>query len=168
MSYDWTRYNALFTTSTSISPGGVGYGYTVGLAAYPAVPNRQTTTGWVYHLSANYELPLQIGIGANFQIQSGANYARLISVELPNAGSTEFWAADLNTNRTPTVPLLNLRLDKAFNIPGGHRFTAMLDLYNILNDNTVTNFSILNGAKYNTVTNFISPRTLELGLRFEF
>lgn len=122
----------------------------------------------MYHLSANYEFPYQIGVGATFLIQSGWNYARIISVNLPNAGSQEFWMNDLSTNRSQNVPQLNLRFSKAFNIPGGHRFSAMLDLYNLLNANPITNFQILNGSRYNQVINLLSPRTLELGLRFEF
>src|SRR6185437_13568725 len=43
---------------------------------YPTVSNLQKTSNWEFHLSSRYELPLQIGIGANFQVQSGFPYAR--------------------------------------------------------------------------------------------
>ncbi|MDE3153838.1 MAG: TonB-dependent receptor [Acidobacteriota bacterium] len=170
-SYDWTRYDALFSpnavsTSNVTQADPIGYDYFEN--PYPTVSNRQKTSGWVYHLSANYEFPYQIGIGANFLIQSGWNYARRIGINLPNAGFQEFWMANLDTNRSDTVPFLNLRFDKAFDIPGGHRFTAMLDLYNVTNAVPVTNFQILNGTSYNRIISLLNPRTLELGLRFEF
>ncbi|HVC20316.1 MAG TPA: hypothetical protein VNE16_09570, partial [Vicinamibacterales bacterium] len=170
-SYDWTRSNALFSPydfsaspTTQADPISTGYYVT----PYPTVGTAQKSTSWVWHLSSDYEFPYQIGVGLNFEVQSGWNYAPIIGVNLPNAGYQQFFLNNLSTNRSDTVPLLNVRFDKAFDIRGGHRFTAMLDLFNITNSAPITNFQILNGASYNQVVNLLSPRTLELGFRFEF
>ncbi|MDE3153839.1 MAG: TonB-dependent receptor [Acidobacteriota bacterium] len=171
MSYDWTRNNALFSpysASGSNTTQGDPIGYDYYENVYPTVTTRQTTSDWVYHLSANYQFPYQIGIGANFLVQSGWNYARILNVNLPNGGFQRFWMNDLSNSRSQTVPLLNLRVDKTFDIPGGHSAQVMLDLFNITNANPVTNFALLNGSSYNRVITMLSPRTLELGLRFQF
>ena len=74
---------------------------------------------------------------------------------------------NLDQNRSGTVPLLNLRLDKSFSF-AGHRLTGMLDIFNVLNAATVVNFNLSNGSRYNQVNGVLDPRTLQLGVRFEF
>ncbi|MDE3153605.1 MAG: hypothetical protein KGN76_00790, partial [Acidobacteriota bacterium] len=129
--------------------------------------NRQVTTAWQFHLSSRYELPYQIGIGANLQIQSGWQYARRITVSLPNSGSQSFWMTNLDQNRSDTVPLLNFRVDKSFAF-AGHRLTGMLDVFNLLNNAAITNFIVFNGKTYNQIIQPLDPITLQLGIRFEF
>src|SRR5579864_356832 len=116
-SFDWTRADDLespydFTAdplqqSNPISPPDYFEN------PYPAVPNRQTTTFWRFQLSGRYVLPYEVGLGVNWQYQSGWNYAPIITVNLPNAGTQQFWAQNLSNNRSDNVSLLNLRIDKA-------------------------------------------------------
>jgi hypothetical protein len=170
-SYDWTRKDALYRNLNSTSPLTQSDPISTGRYyqnVYPTVPNRQTTTGWVFHLSSRYDFPYQIGVGVNFAVQSGWNYARLVTVSLPNSGSQRFFMENLDNNRSDTVPLLNLRVDKAFSLGGNRRLTGMLDLFNITNNAAITNFNIRNGSSYNQVIQPLDPRTLELGIRFEF
>ncbi|MDE3156258.1 MAG: TonB-dependent receptor [Acidobacteriota bacterium] len=169
-SYDFTWQNDLRTpVGTSNSPltqaDPIAEGYYEN--AYPAVSNRQRTTDWVFHLSGRYALPWAIGVGANLAVQSGWNYARVITVQLPGSGTQRFWLQNLDANRSQTVPLLDLRLDKAWPI-GGHRLTGMLDVFNVLNSNAVVNFNLANGPRFDQINGALDPRTLELGLRFEF
>jgi len=65
------------------------------------------------------------------------------------------------------VPLVGLRADKA--IPfDGHRILFMLDLFNTLNSNAVTNFALVNGPTYNKIIATLQPRTIQIGARLEF
>ncbi len=168
-SFDWTRRDDLRRNSASNNPltqsDPVSTDYFQNV--YPTVPNRQVTSTWQFHLSSRYELPYQVGIGANFQVQSGWQYARRITVSLPNAGTQSFWMQDFSNNRSDTVTLLNLRVDKAFNF-AGHRLTGMLDLFNVLNAAPVVNFNLSNGSRFNQVNGVLDPRTVQLGVRFEF
>jgi hypothetical protein len=176
-SFDWTRRDDLRQNTASTSPltqfdpiptgsNGSGNSNSFYFDVNPAVPNRQTTTAWNFHMSSRYELPYQIGIGANFLVQSGWNYARLITVSLPNAKTQKFFADNLNTNRSDTVPLLNLRIDKSVTF-AGHKVTGMLDIFNITNNAAITNFN-LNNKNFNQIVQPLDPRTVELGIRFEF
>ncbi len=170
-SWDWTRSNDLESpanvTNSPLQQSDVISPPNYFENPYPTVSNRQTTTSWEFHLSSRYELPYQIGIGANFEVQSGWNYARIITVDLPNAGTQQFWMQNLNNNRSDTVSLLNLRFDRAISF-AGHRLTGMIDIFNLLNANPVTNFNLLNGSRFNQINGLLDPRTLQLGLRFEF
>jgi hypothetical protein len=44
----------------------------------------------------------------------------------------------------------------------------MVDLFNTLNSNAVTNFFLANGANYNRIIATLDPRTAMVGARFEF
>jgi hypothetical protein len=168
-SFDYTKRNDLRSNSASSSPLtqsdpiGNNFYYEV----FPSVPNRQKTSIWVFHLSSRYELPYEVGIGVNLAVQGGWNYARRITVSLPNSGSQSFWMTNLDQNRSDTVPLLSVRLDKSVTF-AGHKITGMLDCFNILNNAAVTNFNLSNGSRYNQVIQPLDPRTFQLGVRFEF
>ena len=44
----------------------------------------------------------------------------------------------------------------------------MADLFNATNSNAVTNFTLVNGAKYNQIIATLDPRVFQLGIRFDF
>ncbi|MGE5242776.1 MAG: hypothetical protein ACM3SQ_00925, partial [Betaproteobacteria bacterium] len=170
-SYDWSHSDALVNNSASTSPLTQADPIATGRYfqnVFPTVPNRQKLTSWVFHLSSRYDFPYQIGVGLNFAVQSGWNYARRITVSLPNSGSQSFWMENLSNNRSDTIPLLNFRLDKSFNLGGTYRVTGMLDVFNVLNNAGITNFVLNNGKTFNQIVQPLDPRTLELGIRFEF
>ena len=52
-----------------------------------------------------------------------------------------FFVENLDQNRSEAVNLMNFRVDKAFPI-GSAKITAMLDIYNLLNADPVTNFNL--------------------------
>jgi hypothetical protein len=100
-------------------------------------------------------------------VQSGWPYARLVSVSLPNAGTQTFFAEDIANNRSDTVPLVGVRVDRAFPY-GTHKLLVMLDVFNVLNSNAITNFALANGANYDKIIATLQPRTVEFGVRLEF
>ncbi len=149
-----------------ITPVGVGSNG-VFFNVNPAVDTLQQTTTWDAHLSARYTFAYDIGAAVNFSGQSGWPYSRYVSVRLPNAGTRNVWLSNLSDNRADNIYLLALRVDKAFTVDK-LKLTAMLDLFNALNSNAVTNFNIANGARFNQINATVDPRTLEVGFRVEF
>ncbi|MGE3275186.1 MAG: carboxypeptidase regulatory-like domain-containing protein [Vicinamibacterales bacterium] len=135
--------------------------------ARPGVSNRQRTSVWGLRASGRYLLPYAVGLGANIRVQSGWNYARVISFALPNAGTQRFWYEDLSRHRSDTVALLNARLDRTWHF-GRYALTGLVDVFNVTNGNAITNFNLVNGPRYNQVNGALDPRTLQLGVRFEF
>jgi len=108
-----------------------------------------------------------IGAAANLRVQSGYAYARLWTGTLPKAGAFRVFSENIDNNRSDTVPILDLRGDKAFRI-GRYRFTAMADLFNVTDSNAVTNFTLINGVNYNKINATLDPRTFQVGIRFDF
>jgi hypothetical protein len=133
----------------------------------PGIDARQRSSVWEAHASSRYELRYGIGVGANVRVQSGWNYARVISVALPNAGTQRFWSEAIDQHRSPTVPLVNIRVDKTVTM-GRYRLTGILDAFNVINSNAVTNFNLVNGASYNQINGALDPRTVQVGVRFAF
>ena len=143
---------------------GIGYFQNVN----PAVSYQQKTTNWQGRLLGRYELPLQFGLAANFRVQSGFNYARVVQLSVPNVGTVGFYAEDLKHNRSDTVPILDFRLDKSLRLGGRYRVHGMIDVFNALNSDAVTNFFLTNGPNFGKVIAALDPRTVQVSARFDF
>ena len=134
---------------------------------YPAVSNRQDTSVWSARFSGRYTLPLAVNVAGNVRVQSGWNYARVITASLPNAGTQRFWYQGLDANRSETVPLASVRVDRSWQV-WRTRVTGIVDVFNVFNANPVTNFNLSNGPTYNQINGALDPRTLQVGVRLEF
>jgi hypothetical protein len=155
------------TSPLSADPIGVNYFVNVN----PAVPNRQKTTTYHAQMLGRYTFPYEIGFAANFRYQSGFPYSRVINDAFDgstlNVSPAPFFVENLDKNRSDNVSLLNFRVDKGFTFAGHYKITGMLDLYNVLNSNPVTNFSLFND-NFKSVIAVLDPRVAQLGIRLEF
>ena len=151
------------TSPLNTDPLGVGYFQNV----RPDVPNRQATSNWQARLIGRYVFKYDIGLGVNYRVQSGYGYTRIVTVSLPNAGTAQFFRDNLDNQYSDTVPLLDLRVDKAVKI-GRYKVAGMLDFFNALNSNAISNFVIANGSNYNRIIATLDPRTIQVAVRFEF
>jgi hypothetical protein len=174
-SFDYQRRNELrtadipdwgSTSPLSTDPIGVGPQISVN----PGAPNRQKTTMYHMQVAGRYTFPGDVGFAANYRFQSGFPYAFIVpdgSVPL-NVCNFEcsFFSTNLDQNRSESVNLLNFRLDKTIPI-GRVKAMVMLDIYNILNADPITNFN-LQGTGYKTVIATLDPRVFQVGFRLEF
>ena len=157
------------TSPLSTDPIGVGPQISVN----PDAPNRQKTTMYHAQLSGRYTFPYDVGFAANYRFQSGFPYAKIIpdgTVDPPlNVCNFEcsFFSTNLDLNRSESVNLLNFRIDKAIPI-GRFKAMVMLDIYNILNADPITNFNLQGGAGYKTVIAVLDSRVFQMGFRLEF
>jgi len=141
------------------------------LSISATAPNRQKTTMYHAQLSGHYSFKYDVGIGVNYRFQSGFPYSLVIpdgTVDLNVCNfNCAFFATNLDANRSESVNLLNFRIDKAFPLGGSRKATLMLDIYNLLNADPVTNFN-LSVTSPRTVIAVLDPRVFQLGFRFEF
>ena len=159
---DWGSTSPLAT-----DPIGVGYF----VNANPSVPNRQKTTMYHFQAMGRYTLPYEIGFAVNYRYQSGFNYSKIIADGDTTPGlnitPSPFFVQNLDQNRSDNVSLMNFRIDKGFTFGGHYKLTGIFDLYNVLNANPVTNFSLTNG-NFGTIISVLDPRVAQLAIRFEF
>jgi hypothetical protein len=156
------------TSPLSTDPIGVGPQFTLN----PAAPNRQKTTMYHAQFLGRYTFKYDVAFAVNYRLQSGFPYARIVdannttpSLNVCNFECT-FFAENLSNNRSETVNLLNFRVDKSFPI-GKARITGMLDIYNVLNADPVTNFNLFSDD-YKRVIAVLDPRVFQVGIRLQF
>jgi hypothetical protein len=167
--YQWRDElrNASNPSTSPLVADPINTTYYQNAAAYREVGNRLTSANWNYRLLGRYEFPYQIGFATNLRVQSGWPWARRISAPLPNLGTVFFFVEPIENNRSDTVTIVDLRVDKTFEV-GRYQFTIIADGFNVMNSNAVTNFNLLNGTQFNRIIAPLDPRTLMLGFRFEF
>jgi len=141
------------------------------ISVNPNAPNRQKTTMYHAQLAGHYTFAHDFGVGVNYRFQSGFPYALVApdgAVDLNVCNfNCAFFTQNLDQNRSESVNLLNVRLDKSCPIGGRAKATLMLDAYNILNADPVTNFN-LSVTSPRTVIAVLDPRVFQMGFRFEF
>lgn len=130
---------------------------------------RQNTTIWDLKVTGRYELARQgLAAASTYRVQSGYNYARSISVRFPVAGNTTI-PAENAVNRAPRVGIWDARLEKSIDIgSNGAKVTALVDVFNLLNSDTVVNFRTVSGPRYKEIIALLDPRTIRVGLQARF
>lgn len=130
----------------------------------------ETDTLWNYKVVGRYVLPYAIGFSGSWKVQSGFNYARTISVNMPVEGARTIRVQPINSNRYPTVGILDFRLDKSVSMGKLGKFQPMLDVFNILNSGVPTTVRTTNtaAAPFNDVTAILNPRVIRFGVRYNF
>ncbi len=129
---------------------------------------RQQTTNWGGRLLTRVPLPYGVGFSANVRYQSGWPYAFIQRVDIPGVGTKP---ADF-PDRSVREPIGERDADGPAGGEGprpgnGSRLTLMADVYNALNSNAVTNFSLRTGDNQRVIA-ALDPIALKLGARFQF
>ncbi len=89
-------------------------------------------------------------------------------MDIPGTGTNQpIFLTGLSANRSGNVAMVDLRLDKEFNVGASGRVTLMLDLYNLFNSNAVTNFSLRTGDNERVIA-ALDPLAMKLGVRYQF
>jgi hypothetical protein len=129
---------------------------------------KETSTLWNYKAIGRYTFPWQIGFSGSWKLQSGRQYGRNTSVPFPGDGAQNVRVEEVTAHRAPTVSIVDLRFDKSFTFGKFGRLTGMVDMFNLLNANTVTNFSTQTGATYLRAIGILDPRIVRFGVRYDF
>ena len=67
-----------------------------------------------------------------------------------------------------SIPLLNLRASKKFNLAGQRQFEVSLDALNVVNSNSVKAASYVSGPAFRSVTDVVPPRQIRFGAQVRF
>jgi hypothetical protein len=146
--------------------------FTVNLPAMD--PNAEifsanNTSEWIGRLSGIYALPWDIQVSANFEHRSGTPYARTVSVgggqQIP---SLTVLVEPIGSRRLPNLNLLNLRAEKSVRFTASQRIALRVNVYNLMNVNTVLTANTLSGAAFERPTGIAAPRIAEVGVTYRF
>ncbi len=75
---------------------------------------------------------------------------------------------NIKNNRSQNVNIVDLRVEKFFQVNDRMRLTAMLDFYNLFNSNPETNFTLRTGSSFRNIIAALDPRAMKIGVRFQF
>jgi hypothetical protein len=148
-----------------------------------ANPNNQiftlnNTHEWSAKASGSYQLPFGVQGSANLEVRSGAPWQEtalftggvtILSIVLP--------VQPLGAQYYPNVWLLDGRVRKEFRLASTHRIAVGVDVFNLLNRNTVTSINTRYGPTFGYVTTaagntatlpFLPGRDVQLVVNYSF
>ena len=128
----------------------------------------ETSSLWNYKIIGRYTMPFDIGFSGSWKVQSGGNWGRSLSVPFPGDGTRTVRVEPVTANRGETVQILDMRFDKTVRFGRFGRVTGMIDVFNLTNAGTVTEFRNATGATFKEVTELLDPRIVRFGFRFDF
>jgi hypothetical protein len=134
------------------------------------INNNDDTTEWLGRASGSYRLPWDITLSGNYVHQSGNAQRRTYQF----TGGVQIPSITLPTEplgsryRLPNVALLDFAVQKAVALGGTRRATLRLNVFNALNNNTVTGRTMLSGPNFGLTTGVLLPRIAEMSVAYTF
>ncbi len=108
-------------------------------------------------------------VSANFEHRSGVPWARqVLFTGVPILSSLTLRVEPIGAQRLPNLNVLDVRIEKSFHLPGGHRLKAQMNTYNLMNFNTVTGVTVRSGPAFLRPTGILPPRNIELAVSYTF
>jgi outer membrane receptor protein involved in Fe transport len=134
--------------------------------AYGRMPSDRP---WILKVQAGYSFPWDIMASFNWIYQTGRPYLSFTRFRL-NQGFRKVITEPRGDNRLPDWSVMDIRLEKTFNIGDRVKFQAIFDLWNVFNANTVTGYASYDmwRDRYMEPGGIFWPRRLQIGLRLQF
>jgi hypothetical protein len=160
--------------------GGASFGKTTGdiLGGDLNNPNSKefrygivgNDTPWSYKMSGVFELPFQISVSGTAQYYKGFPETTAVSVASSvglTQGSQSIVVAPRADVRLPNTASLDMSIRKTFSVQG-RKFEPRLDLYNLTNEATITNWLTTLGPTYHRASTVQQGRLIKVGFSTEF
>jgi hypothetical protein len=74
----------------------------------------------------------------------------------------------IGSQRRPNLNLVQVKVEKRFQLPRAHAATVSLNVYNALNANTATGVQNRSGGEFLRPRSIMPPRLAEVGLSYRF
>lgn len=127
---------------------------------------------WLVRLQAAYTVPWQkIGVALAYNGRSGyPNPQGILSPTRANgAGTTTIYLVPLGDNRLDTFHNVDFRADKAVRLKGNTKVTLGVDVFNVLNADTIqSRRRTQNAANANLISSLVAPRVVRFGAKLQW
>lgn len=148
-----------------------------------ANPNNQINTlnssaEWSFKASGSYELKYGLLTSVNYELRSGAPWQRTVLLSGGITIPTQVVNVDpYDVAYYDNLHLLDARVRKDFRIYSSHKAALGIDIFNLLNKNTVTSATVRSGATYGQVTTaagntatlpFLPGRNVQITANYSF
>ncbi len=136
-------------------------------------------------IQGSYVLPYDFNLTMHFHAITGDSWQAVKRSPRFNQGRITFNAEQQGSHHYPIAPILDMRLEKTFTIAQKYRIGIMADIFNVFNDDTITNWGTVLGESYfpenyypdlggytstegHYLYSFQRARQFRIGLRFTF
>ena len=140
---------------------------------YPNNPNQpgaEDRTTWNLKATGSYDAPGGVRVSPVLRHQSGANYARTVSISVPTGSgliaSGTAYVEPMSANREDSIWVFDVRAEKTLNFGARSRLRLFLDLFNLANSHASETISRATGLGYQKPSAILAPRTARVGFRF--
>jgi len=160
--------------------GSLGYGFTQitdfpnGYPQNPNQPGVDDRSQWNFKASGSYDAMWGIRLSPVLRHQSGANFARTVTIAAPasagcacSATGTAYVEA-MNANREDNIWVFDIRAEKNLTLTSRMRLRLYFDAFNLANSSASETISRATGLSYLKPSAILAPRTARVGFRFIF
>jgi len=128
---------------------------------------------YIFKLQGTYQLPWNMTLSGNYAAMTGRPFVRQVFVPgsgeiLNQIGRNIFAEVRDGSRRTDSINLLDLRVEKLFQLGGSWQVGVSADIFNLLNDGAFLDIAdpVFEVAPQHTI--FLPPRRLMLGGKIRF
>jgi hypothetical protein len=174
LSNRWQMLGSYALTKNNVPAGGSTSGSDSNAAGASLTPNAEINTGdhtygWTGKVSGVYQLPYQVMFSGGWEHRSGTPFARTVRFTggrtIPNITLN---VEPRGTRRLPNTNQVDARVEKAFNLKAGQRVSVRMNVFNLLNSNTVLSVNTQSGVNFMLPSDILPPRVVEFGLMYRF
>ena len=123
---------------------------------------------YIGKLVGTYVFPHAVTFSTNFRYFTGQPVQKLITVRGLNQGTVSVRPEPVGATRLDNVALWDVRASKIFRLNQGRQLEAMVDVFNLLNQNAKTIINTNAGPLFGSPIAILPPLVARLGLRFVF
>jgi hypothetical protein len=162
---------ALGVNNEEYFEGGVAAVESSGSGIEDLFPNSR----WQFKLSGLYQLPYGFNVSGVFTAREGYVSPTHVLVQMPGIGQEEVYGSPdggrgkYGDERLPAFYVLNLRVEKTFQVSDTSSVTVAADAFNILNSSTaLKKENRITADNFGQDLRILNPRVFRLGIRFNF
>jgi hypothetical protein len=161
-SYSATKYNMQFPETGEVRS-------IVALNPNAEINMVNRTWEWFFKASGSYRLPWDLLLSANYQLIQGSPWSRQVLF----TGGKTIPSITLNvepfgTHHLPSTSLLDNRIEKTIRITENVKLSGRIEVFNLLNVNTVRGITARSGASFGIPTSIMPPRIAQFGAQLAF
>jgi hypothetical protein len=164
-----------FTHTRSRDHASAYFGQAVRENSYPVTPNDLINTGrngrhefttWSAKIHGTYEAPWNVRITPFLRHQSGQPFGRTVTLDL-SYGRVPILTEPIGTRRMDNVTLLDVRVEKRFQLMAGQHVAGFVDVFNLLNANPAQTI-IWSSEAFLQPVSIVAPRIIRVGVKLEW
>jgi carboxypeptidase family protein/TonB-dependent receptor-like protein len=131
------------------------------------IGNVYINAKWLFKISGLYQLPYDVNVSAFYNARQGYPFERVVQgpSRLNGAGIPLIFLDSIGDARLPNYQNLDFHIERPIRIGTG-RFVPSLDVFNVMNSNTVQAIrGTQNASNANNIQAVVAPRVVRFGMR---